>query len=576
MRKSIFLVILIIIFPMFAKATSYPIDITTATILELQEAVELNIMTYEDIVRAYLERIEAYNDDFNAVITINNKALEEARQKDLERKDKKTSSFYGIPFIVKDNIDVLGFPTTVGSKELSDSYPKEDAEVIKILKNKGAIVLGKANMSKFAFYASSSKSDYGEVSNPYKLGYSSYGSSGGSAVSVSLKFAPFALGTDTNSSLRAPASASGVVGFRPTTTLISTSGVVPYDITKDTVGPLTNTVIESAMILGLLAYQDETKYIKRIENATLKGKKIGVIEDFLYGKENSFYGVGKTDDEIIVLMEDKIKKIKEAGAEIFFIKDFYKEKYKSLDDATLGGWTFCHGFNKYIKNTNSKIKSFFDMKDSSLKSYYYGCNLDIDIVDTYDEKKKDYASYVEDIFNYYDLDAIIYPTTKNTMIKNNNEIEFESSSYTISPQLGYPSCSVLLGYDSNGFSYGIEWVTLKYKEELLYELLYAYEQIKDPFKLSFLAPPLYEVKDEVIALKYMKKLNLDLSLEKELNNFFENYNIKNDASLLLNKIIYFEGKSFNYENYIFIFLSIILILIVLVIRKKSKKKIYHI
>ena len=203
MRKKIFILFLILIpFNVFAL-TKAPIDITNETVTSLSKALNEEIITSEQLINIYLERINEYNAQYNALIKINESAINEAKELDKERQNGNIkSSIHGIPIIVKDNIDVLGTATTAGSKALSDNYPNEDALIIQKLKEAGAIIIAKANMSKFAFYASSSSSDYGTVKNAYNLAYSSYGSSGGSAVSVALNFAPIAIGTDTNASVR--------------------------------------------------------------------------------------------------------------------------------------------------------------------------------------------------------------------------------------------------------------------------------------------------------------------------------------------------------------------------------------
>lgn len=238
--KKFYLLFLTILFVIPFKVSAYSkalVDITNMNIYEIQTAIDNGYLTYEELIRLYLERIENYDKDYNTIITLNNNAIEEAKKCDAIYKEKgRDSLLFGIPILVKDNIDVYGMPTTNGTKTLLDSYPKEDSEAIKLLKEKGVIVLGKTNMSEFAFYASSSKSSFGTTSNAYNKEYSSYGSSGGSAVSVALAFAQVSLGTDTAASVRTPASANNVIGIRPTFNTISSKGVILYDMTRDTIG----------------------------------------------------------------------------------------------------------------------------------------------------------------------------------------------------------------------------------------------------------------------------------------------------------------------------------------------------
>ena len=195
MKKFIFLLILLIPFKVLSLEQAV-VDINELTIYEIQEYVDKGYLTYEKIVRLYLDRIEAYNEQYNALITINENAIEEAKKLDLEYQESgRRSLIHGLPVIVKDNIDVKGMPTTNGASGLLDSYPYENAEVVQKLIDNGAIIIAKANMDEFAFNATYTHSSFGDTYNAYNTLYSSYGSSGGSAVSVASNLAVFALGT---------------------------------------------------------------------------------------------------------------------------------------------------------------------------------------------------------------------------------------------------------------------------------------------------------------------------------------------------------------------------------------------
>lgn len=506
-KKILF--IILILFISIIKVNAYyeaPVDITSMDIYELQEAIDDGYLTYELLVRLYLDRIEAYDDKFNAIISINENAIEEAKKCDIEYKVKGRSSIlYCIPIIVKDNIDVKDMATTGGARALSDSIPYNDSAVIEKLKEKGMIVLAKSNMSEFAFMASSSNSSYGYTKNAYNINYSSYGSSGGSAVATSLAYAPVSLGTDTNSSLRAPASANGVIGFRSTFGLIDITGILAYDITRDVVGPITKTVKENALLLEVMAGKEEGTY-SDFDSSTLKGKNIIVLDQFAYGdKTLNVYGTGSTYSEIKTMFDDILEKLEENGANIIHLSNFYTKEYYNTDNKVLGGWTMCYAFNNYIQNTSSKIKSFKELAYSkghiySLTSYFNDCSIDISKVEENNLLKEDYRNFVQSIIENYQVDAFVYPTTKNKVSKI-GEDNFESSSYTISPILGLPSVSVPLGFDSDGLMYGIEFVGKENDEKTLYDIIYEYEKINNVYELSELAPSLYEVPENVERLK---------------------------------------------------------------------------
>ena len=217
--------IVIILFTLFIQSvnalTEAPIDVLSMSINEIQEARSKNIITYEQLTKIYLDRINEYNKIYNSYITINDKAIDEAKAMDKLYEEKGLiSKMMGIPIAVKDNIDVYGMPTTAGTKSLSDNYPNKDADVIKKLRDAGTIFLGKTNMSELAFSARISKSSYGHTYNAYNTKYTPYGSSGGSASVVGSALAVAALGTDTSASIRTPSSANNAYGLRPTTSFL--------------------------------------------------------------------------------------------------------------------------------------------------------------------------------------------------------------------------------------------------------------------------------------------------------------------------------------------------------------------
>lgn len=586
----------LILFISIIKVNAYyeaPVDITTMDIYELQNAIDDGYLTYELLTRLYLDRIEAYDKEFNAIISINENAIEEAKKCDIEYKEKgRDSILYCIPIIVKDNIDVKGMPTTGGAKALSDSIPYNDSVVIQRLKEKGMIILAKSNMSEFAFMANSSNSSYGYTKNAYNTNYSSYGSSGGSAVATSLIYAPVSLGTDTNSSLRAPSSANGVIGFRSTFGLIDTTGILAYDITRDVVGPITKTVKENALLLEVMAGKEEGTY-SNFNNSTLKGKNIIVLDQFAYGdKTLNVYGTGSTYSEIKTMFDDTLKKLEENGANIIHLSNFYTKEYYDTDNKVLGGWTMCYAFNNYIKNTSSKIKSFEELAKSndhiySLTSYLNYCSTNINKVEELNLLKEDYKSFVQSIITTYNVDAFVYPTTKNKVSKIGQD-NFESSSYTISPILGLPSVSVPLGFDSDGLMYGIEFVGKQNDEKTLYDIIYEYEKINNVYELSNLAPPLYEVPENVVRLKNFYEENkstiiVNLFNKEKLKNyknslsniekFFLNYNdYDNKDSVSLELLNNYKEALNNLNNNTYIMIISLSIFTIIFIGYKLNKK----
>jgi amidase len=316
------------------------LDITTATIPELEAAMANGSLTAEKLASAYLARIAAYDRQgpaINTVIAANSKALETARALDAERKAGKVRGpLHGIPIVLKDNYDTYDLPTTAGSQLLAGSIPPDDAFVVKKLRDAGVIVLAKLNLSEFAGGGGSVggatdpavlkagnvpngfSSMGGQTKNPHDLTRGPSGSSGGTGAAIAAGFASFGLGTDTAASVRGPSSANGVFGLKTTHGLVSRDGVVPLALSFDTVGPIARSVTDLALALNVLAgvdpADDSTKkgakvvgmdYTKGLRSGALKGARIGIARDFM--------GKNKPIDAVI---EGAITKLKELGAEI--------------------------------------------------------------------------------------------------------------------------------------------------------------------------------------------------------------------------------------------------------------------
>ena len=572
--KKLLLLLLLIPFKINALEQAI-IDINELNIYEIQEYVDQGYLTYEKIVKLYLDRINEYNEQYNALITINENAIEEAKKLDIEYQEKgRRSLIFGLPVIVKDNIDVKGLPTTNGTKALLDSYPYENSYAVQKLIDNGAIIIGKANMDEFAFNASYTHSSFGYTYNAFNTNYSAYGSSGGSAVSVAANLAVYALGTDTGSSIRVPSSANGVVGLRPSYNLISTSGVIKFEETRDVVGVITKYVSDNAVILDILDDKD-IKYEDCL-NKDLNGIKIAVVSGFMNpNTNNTSITYGKTDQFIYDMMNEAIDKLKELGAEITYI-DSFSLTYKF--DAT----TMCYNFNEYLKGTSSKIKSLDDLIKNggytqNIEGYNgYYCNNDYKLTDSY----KNYISIRNNNIKtannrFKNYDAIIYPTLK-TKLFTNEEAKYEqiyTASSSTAPLIGYPAISVPMGY-YNDLPYGLE--IMSQTETTLYQIASAYENATNYYKTPDIAPSLYEIPDEINNLidvynKYKDNENYD-SINNEVKNYFINFdgNVENINNLIneYENFIVEEAQTNINNNYIIIFLASVCAIIII---KKVKK-----
>jgi Asp-tRNA(Asn)/Glu-tRNA(Gln) amidotransferase A subunit family amidase len=599
-KKLIILLLIILLFPLKINATTKAvIDITNTNIYEIQNMINKGYLDYETLVNLYLERIEKYNKQYNAIISVNDEAISIAKERDKKYKEKgKSSLLYGIPIILKDNIDYDGLPTTVGTKALKDSIPYDNAKIVENLVNAGAIIIGKANMSEFAFQAENSRSSYGHVYNAFNIKYTPYGSSGGSAVSVAASLSALALGTDTNASVRLPSSANNIVGLRPTYNLLSLDGIVAYDITRDAVGPMSKTVSENALLLTTLANNgiDYTKYLNK---DGLSGKNIGVVTGFIKKKSSSVNILNSYYKDVETLTNDAIEVMKKAGANIIYLDEFYTSYYNDLNNKSVFGITMCYQFNQYIKGTSSTIKSFQDLLNKGgyiqpLSGYNKNCYTDISGSTKVKGYKTEFTKYVDETMDKYNLDAMIYPNAKAKTLTIEESVSkgVTSTGYTIAPMTGMPAISVPIGFDSSNLPYGLEIIARKNREDIIYEIAYSYEQKTKFNKNPDIAPNLYDIPENLGKLiKYNEETKLNKTLYtqksyeeyeksyKNISTYLRDYNNKNEGEISVLISGYETSKSelkHRIPELIFYISGFILFLILLrirvVIRRNRKRK----
>jgi amidase len=292
----------------------------TASVADVQSAVRSGTLTYEQLIRLYLNRIDAYDKQgprLNAVIEINRRAIEIARALDEERRTKGLrSSLHGIPIAVKDNIDVTDIPSAGGNLAFAGTYPAHDATVVQQLRQAGAIIFLKTNMDDLALGSRGLSSLGGQILNPYDLKRNPGGSSGGTAVAVNVGFATLGVGTETGFSIRSPASNNALVGIVPTRGLVSRAGVIPISFTQDRVGVHAKSVADAALLLTHLRGFDpedlatadslgqvDPKPYGEYLNDRLVGKRMGVLRD-LFRKGKEFEAGNKLIEGQVALLRD--------------------------------------------------------------------------------------------------------------------------------------------------------------------------------------------------------------------------------------------------------------------------------
>ena len=493
-------------------------ELNEITVMELQDKIAKGEYTSEQITKLYLNRIQAIDKNgpkLNAVIELNPDALNIAKEMDKERKAGKTrGALHGIPILIKDNIDTADkMMTTAGALALAGNIADKDAFIVQKLREAGAVLLGKTNLSEWANFRSTNScsgwsSRGGQTKNPYILDHSPCGSSSGSGSAVAANLCAIAVGTETDGSITCPASVSGIVGIKPTVGLVSRSGIIPISSTQDTAGPLTRTVTDAAILLEVLAGVDgldavtkesvgkATKYTDFLDVNGLKGKRIGV-EKKKYA--NQFLNK---------LQERALDIIKKQGATIVEIK--YLENINALgnDELEVMKYEFKYGLNKYLSKTHANVKSLSEViaynkqnEDKAMPTFKQ------ELLEMCEDKKGlDDADYIkalakshngtmqilDDLMQKNKLDAMTGLTMGPSCSIDTIYGDRWGDVFLTAPAAmsGYPHISVPCGkvYD---LPVGLSFFSGAYREGEIIALAYAYEQatknrVKPAFKEAFL------------------------------------------------------------------------------------------
>ena len=331
--------------------------------LEQAQAIAAGELSSEALVKGYLARIEKLDGDVNSILALNPNAIEEARAADLARKNRmRKGPLFGIPVLLKDNIETSELPTTAGAMALVDNDTKRDAPIVARLKAAGAIVLGKTNLSEWAnFRSESSISGWSAVGgltrNPHMLSRSACGSSSGSGAAMALRLASLAVGTETNGSIICPSSMNGIVGFKPTVGLLSRTHIVPISYTQDTAGPMTANVNDAWLMASIMAGVDTKdsatlEASKHMLNAPqqsmlatdLKGVRVGVVR----------YRQGD-NPHVLSTYEKALNSLTAAGAELVEISDFKQPESFWADSYQVLLSEFHYTLNEYLEGSPADI-----------------------------------------------------------------------------------------------------------------------------------------------------------------------------------------------------------------------------
>lgn len=486
------------------KVTTSDFRFEEYTIAQLQQGYDNGDFTVTEVVQAYLDRIEAIDDNgpmLNAVIQINPDALAIAAQLDTELKESgKRGPMHGVPVLLKDNIDTHDqMATTAGSRALTGSHPLQDSYIAMKLREAGAVIIGKANLSEWAnFRGNLSSSGWsgvgGQTRNPYILDRNPCGSSSGSGVAVSANLCMIAIGTETNGSIVCPSTANGIVGIKPTVGLLSRSGIVPISFTQDTPGPMARTVTDAAIALGALTGIDPNDS----RTAASEGKALTdytpfLREDGLKGKRLGWYTSARGQHfKVDTLMQKSVDFLKSQGAEVVEIDNIYSREAGSLSFQVLL-WEFRDGLNKYFASLgeNAPVKSVEELiafnNADSIEMRFYDQELVIEAAKKGDVNSPEFQEIlakmnrlvrvegIDRVMKEHNLDAFIAPTGapawKTDLINGDS---FHVSSSSPAAMAGYPNITVPMGF-IEGLPVGISFFGKAWSEPLLIEIAYAFE-----------------------------------------------------------------------------------------------------
>jgi len=486
----------------FSRTASSAFSVFEKSVSELQEAMTRSIVTSEDITRAYLARLSLYDRNgptFRSVLSINPRAIADARARDAERAGGRVRSpFHGVPIVFKDNIDAAGLPTTGGSLALVDHRPRLDSRVAAGMKQGGAVVLGKANLDEFPFGDFGISSVGGTVGNAYDPSLSTSGSSGGSATSVAASLAALGFGTDTCNSLSNPAAFASLATIRTTRGLTSRAGVMPLNTYNDAVGPMAKSVRDVAMALDLVTGSDAEdpvtadaaqhisgSFAAGLDTATLKGKRLGVFRQRFAG----FTG----EREVAANMERVIKELQSAGAIVVdVVVPAYDAKYAAARGAAPGslrdGWT---AYLSRGSKPGDKVLTIQDLLASgklapvsarrfqdALAPTPAGAALD-EATSRFMTGRETFRQILVDSMDRQQLDAMLYPANHARPHTHEGGLErygSEPGTCEESAATGLPQVTVPAGFIGGRYPAGISLLGRMWEDKRLLELAAAYEK----------------------------------------------------------------------------------------------------
>lgn len=483
------------------------LNVSDASVATLQAAMQSGKTSSQAIVRAYLARIKALDKNgprINSVIELNPDALLIARVLDAERKAGKVRGpMHGIPVLIKDNIATSDkMQTTAGSLALVGSRPNRDAFIVAKLRDAGAVIIGKTNLSEWAnFRSTRSTSGWssrgGLTRNPHVLDRNASGSSSGSGAAAAAGFATVTIGTETDGSIVSPSSANGIVGFKPTLGLVSRSGIIPIAASQDTAGPMTRTVADAAVLMNAIAGTDPKDgataeanarmrdYTKFLDRDGLKGKRIGVVRSQFGGR----------NDLASSVVEKALDVLRAQGAELVDLAQLPGAGRYGTTELEVLQFEFKVGVASYLAEyaPDSPIKTLADVMAFNEENRdkvmpYFQQEL---IVQSLAKGALDSKEYRDALANNLKfsreegidkalkdnkLDALVAPSGSPSWLTDFIRGDYSGGGFSQAAAVaGYPHITVPAGFVA-GLPVGISFVGEAWSESALFAMAYAYEQ----------------------------------------------------------------------------------------------------
>lgn len=489
-----------------AAAAAQEVALSSATVADLGAAFDAGTLSAERLVGLFLARIAAYDQEgpaLNTVLWLNERALDEARALDAERVARgPRSPLHGIPVVLKDNVDTADMPTTAGSVLLAGSIPPDDAFLVRKLRDAGAIILAKVNMSEFASGVTMS-SVGGYIRNPHDVGRTPSGSSGGTGAAVAAWLAQLGVGTDTGGSVRGPSTSNGIVGLKPTHGLVSRDGIVPLSLTFDTAGPMARSVYDVAAMLSVMAGLDPADeatakgagripddYTAALDADALRGARVGLARQFM-----------GADEEVDWIVQSAVQAMRDAGATVVEVElppwllearaDWYttirwRDFRAQIPDylATLRDG-YPRTLAELVERSRAVVSTtpegavpnptrwaLFEQEEAS------GSQTDPEYVAVRDFGLPMAQRLVEGLMAGERLDAILYPTspTRPGLVDGGGGGGGAPSATNLANLTGFPDLIVPAGFTSDRLPVGISLLGPAFSEARLLGLGYAFEQ----------------------------------------------------------------------------------------------------